>query len=80
MPSGNRRNFSYGANIKVIREDMAEFGATGVGFDIGLSYRPLERLFLGANLQDITTTLDCVEHRQKGAHPAHSESRIRILH
>lgn len=50
-------NFSYGANIKVIREDMAEFGATGIGFDVGLLYRPVERLFLGANLQDITTTL-----------------------
>ncbi len=50
-------NFSYGANLKIIREDMAEFGATGVGFDIGLSYRPMERLYLGANLQDITTTL-----------------------
>jgi hypothetical protein len=49
--------FSYGANIKLIREDMAEFGATGVGFDVGLLYRPMERLFLGANLQDITTTL-----------------------
>jgi len=50
-------NFSYGANIKVIREDVAEFGATGVGFDVGLSYRPIERLFLGANVQDVTTTL-----------------------
>src|SRR5512140_2737795 len=50
-------NFSYGANIKIIREDLAEFGATGVGFDVGLSYRPLERLYLGANIQDITTTL-----------------------
>jgi hypothetical protein len=50
-------NFSYGANIKVIRENVAEFGATGVGFDIGLLYRPLERLFLGANVQDVTTTL-----------------------
>jgi hypothetical protein len=50
-------NFSYGANIKLIRRDMAEFGATGIGFDIGFSYRPFERLVLGANFQDITTTL-----------------------
>lgn len=50
-------NFSYGANIKFIRRDLAEYGATGVGFDIGLSYRPLDRLVLGANIQDVTTTL-----------------------
>lgn len=50
-------DFSYGANIKIIREDLAEFGATGVGFDLGLSYRPMERLYLGANIQDVTTTL-----------------------
>lgn len=50
-------NFAYGANVKVIRRDIAEFGATGIGFDIGAVYSPFERLSLGANIQDVTTTL-----------------------
>lgn len=50
-------NFSYGANVKIIKRDIAEFGAFGVGFDVGALYTPIENLFLGANLQDITTTL-----------------------
>lgn len=50
-------NFYWGANVKIIKRDLAEFGATGIGFDIGAVYKPTERLYLGANLQDITTTL-----------------------
>lgn len=48
---------SYGANLKVIRRDIAEFGAWGIGFDIGAIYSPFENLSLGANLQDVTTTI-----------------------
>ena len=50
-------NFYWGANVKIIRRDLAEFGATGIGFDVGAFYSPLENLFLGANIQDVTTTL-----------------------
>jgi hypothetical protein len=50
-------NFYWGANVKIIRRDIAEFGATGIGFDLGAFYVPLENLTIGANLQDITTTL-----------------------
>ena len=53
----NSKNFYYGANIKIIRRDLAEYSAMGVGFDIGAWYSPIENLSLGANLQDITTTL-----------------------
>lgn len=49
--------FYYGANVKVIRRDLAEYNATGIGFDIGALYIPTQRLFLGANIQDVTTTL-----------------------
>jgi hypothetical protein len=49
--------FAYGANLKLIRRDLGEHAATGVGFDIGFWYRPWEALALGMNLQDITTTL-----------------------
>jgi hypothetical protein len=49
--------FYWGANIKIIRRDIAEFGATGVGFDFGAYYTPIDNLTLGVNAQDITTTL-----------------------
>lgn len=50
-------NFYWGANVKVIRRDLAEFSATGVGFDVGAVYMPTEDLYLGANIMDVTTTL-----------------------
>jgi hypothetical protein len=50
-------DFSYGANVKFIRRDLGDHGATGVGFDLGLLYSPMENLTLGMNAQDITTTL-----------------------
>ena len=50
-------NFYWGASIKIIRRDIAEFNATGVGFDIGAFYMPIQNLYLGANIQDVTTTL-----------------------
>ncbi len=51
------QNFSYGANVKIIRRDIGDYGATGIGFDVGALYSPAENLFVGANVQDITTTL-----------------------
>ncbi len=50
-------NFYWGANLKLIRRDLAEFGATGIGFDVGAVYMPMDNLKLGANITDITTTL-----------------------
>ena len=50
-------NFYWGANVKIIRRDIAEYGATGIGFDVGAYYMPLQNLYLGANVQDVTTTL-----------------------
>ena len=49
--------FSYGASVKLIRRDLAEYSAMGIGFDIGLWYSPMENFALGANVQDVTTTL-----------------------
>lgn len=48
--------FSYGANLKIIRRNIAEEGAWGLGFDVGARYNPFGSFFLGANLQDLTTT------------------------
>ncbi len=50
-------NFTYGASVKIIRRVLAEYGATGIGFDVGAQFTPMENLFLGANIQDVTTTL-----------------------
>lgn len=50
-------DFYWGANVKVIRRDLAEYSATGIGFDVGAYYKPMENLYLGANIQDVTTTL-----------------------
>ena len=50
-------NFYWGANIKFIKRDIAEYGAIGIGFDVGAFYIPVENLTLGANFQDVTTTL-----------------------
>ena len=50
-------DFSYGANVKLIRRDLADHSATGIGFDVGAWYMPLDRVAVGINMQDITTTL-----------------------
>jgi Uncharacterised protein family (UPF0164) len=47
----------YGANLKLIRRDIGDFHATGIGFDLGGIYQPTENFSLGANFQDVTTTL-----------------------
>jgi len=49
-------SFSYGANIKFITRDNGGATATGIGFDLGALYT-IDKLSLGANLQDATTTL-----------------------
>jgi len=49
--------FMWGANVKIIRRNIADESAFGIGFDAGIIYMPTEKLSLGANLQDATTTL-----------------------
>jgi hypothetical protein len=49
-------DFSYGANLKIIRRDLGDASATGIGFDLGVWYTPMDNVVLGANLQDVTTT------------------------
>ncbi len=50
-------NFAYGANLKIIRREMSVGSATGIGFDLGIQYSPLNNLLLGMNFMDATTTL-----------------------
>jgi hypothetical protein len=48
---------SWGANVKVIYRSIAEYSAYGIGFDAGALYHVSDKFALGANIQDITTTL-----------------------
>ena len=48
---------SYGGNVKVLRRSVDEYSAWGLGVDMGLFVTPVDRLKLGINLQDATTTL-----------------------
>jgi len=48
--------FYWGANVKLISRDIAEFSAFGIGFDVGAYYNPIQDLHLAAVVQDITTT------------------------
>jgi len=50
-------NFYWGANVKFIKRNLAEYNAFGIGFDVGAWYAYNENLFFGANLVDVTTTL-----------------------
>ena len=50
-------NFSYGGNLKIIKHDIGNASATGIGFDIAAQYLVGESFALGANFQDVTTTL-----------------------
>jgi hypothetical protein len=51
-------DFYYGANVKIIRRTFGDIGsATGIGFDVGALYFPFEDFSVGANIQDVTTTL-----------------------
>ncbi len=47
----------YGFSVKLLRESLAEYSATGIGFDIGFLFSPARNLYVGINAQDITTTL-----------------------
>ncbi len=47
----------YGANVKLIYRSISTYDAYGIGFDVGALYKLYKNFSLGANLQDITTTL-----------------------
>ena len=50
-------DFSYGANVKLIRRSLGDAGAFGIGFDAAVLYKATNELTLAANAQDVTTTL-----------------------
>jgi hypothetical protein len=56
---------SIGANFKVIRRDIAEFGATGIGFDVGATYKATDALMLGCRCSGCNNHSCCLEYRKK---------------
>lgn len=50
-------NFAYGGSVKLIRRSIGTTTGTGIGFDLGVLYNPVNNLSLGANLQNATTTV-----------------------
>ena len=48
---------SYGVNMKVISRSIDDGSAWGIGFDVGAVYSLSPKFRVGANLQDLTTTL-----------------------
>ncbi len=59
MSYGQRRGdrWAFGANVKVVHKTVDVYSAWGLGFDLGAMWQPVGDLRLGANLQDVTTTL-----------------------
>ena len=49
--------FSYGVSAKVVHKGGGENSAWGLGFDAGFQWNPLKTLFVGAILQDATSTM-----------------------
>jgi hypothetical protein len=49
--------FSYGANVKVLHKGIGDNSAWGLGFDLAMMYNPTGNLFVGANFNDVTSTI-----------------------
>lgn len=49
--------WTFGGNIKVVRRNLADSHANGIGFDLGLQKTVFQSAVLGANLRNATTTL-----------------------
>lgn len=49
--------FSFGANVKFLRNVIADESAWGIGFDLGAYYRAARWMEFGAALRNATTTL-----------------------
>jgi hypothetical protein len=52
-----RNSWVWGANLKLIRRDLAEYSANGIGIDLGIQKELFKNALLGVNLKNITTTL-----------------------
>jgi hypothetical protein len=53
----HNRKMAFGANAKFVHKGVGDNSAWGIGFDIGALWNPWHQLKVGANIQDVTTTL-----------------------
>jgi hypothetical protein len=51
-----RENLYLGFNVKFFRKSFAEYSANGLGADLGFVFIPNERIRIGANLKDVTSS------------------------
>ncbi len=56
MSYKKHNNIYYGGSVKLIKRNIGENSAWGVGFDASIFAKLTEKLVLGANLKDATTT------------------------
>ncbi len=52
-----KNSWIIGANFKLIRRNLAEYNANGLGFDVGFQKNIMNNFVLGTNIKNITTTL-----------------------
>jgi hypothetical protein len=59
-------NLGAGVNIKYFQERIAEWTASGIGFDVGTVFRlPLVGLSFGASLQNIGPSIKFISHEEE---------------
>ena len=49
--------WSYGGNVKVIHKGIGDHSAWGLGFDLSAMWNPTGSLLVGANFNDVTSTI-----------------------
>jgi hypothetical protein len=52
-----KESWAWGANLKIIRRDLAEYSANGIGIDLGIQKSFFQKALVGINLKNVTTTL-----------------------
>ena len=52
-----RESWTWGANLKLIRRNLADYSANGLGIDLGIQKNILSHALIGLNFKNVTTTL-----------------------
>lgn len=59
------RYFSAGATAKVLFHDLADYSASGLGYDIGLQLFPIDKMTIAATMQNINTSIKWHQNRER---------------
>jgi hypothetical protein len=57
LATSSSEKFSWGINMKLVRRDLADNSANGLGFDGGMQYQFNDKIIFSALVRNITTTL-----------------------